>query len=256
MAFTERKNTPERYYRADLHIHSVLSPCAERDMLPHCIILEALEKHLDIIAITDHNSCENVQVTMSLGEHFGIWVIPGMEVETREEIHFLTYFPSYQKIISFYQVLQQFFQPIPLDENLWGEEWVIDAAGLIAEKKKNLLTYPLSLNVEELYQLVIIQDGIIIPSHVDRSTYSIIGVLGFLPQNPPFPVLEISSALSPSKAQSKLRLNNYRLVQFSDAHALPQVGMVYTQFRMDRPCWVEFKKAIYQLEGRDFFPQE
>jgi PHP family Zn ribbon phosphoesterase len=256
LVFTEPKNMPERVYRADLHIHSVLSPCAERDMLPHCIILEALEKHLDIIAITDHNSCENVQVTISLGEQFGVWVIPGMEVETREEIHFLTYFPTYQRVLSFYQVLQQFFQPIPLDENLWGEEWVIGAAGQIVEKKKELLTFPLSLTVEELYQLVVIQDGIIIPSHVDRSVYSIIGVLGFLPPYPPFPVLEISSALATSNARAKLKLNNCRLVRFSDAHALPQVGLVYTEFRMDRPCWVEFKKAINQMEGRDFFPQE
>ena len=254
MVFTELKNMPERLYRADLHIHSVLSPCAEREMLPHCIILQALEKHLDIIAITDHNSCENVQVTISLGEQFGIWVIPGMEIETREEIHFLTFFPTYQRIFSFYQMLQNFSQPIPIDENIWGEEWVINAEGKVMEKKKYLLTFPLSITVEELYQLVIIQGGIIIPSHIDRNTYSIIGVLGFIPPNLTFPVLEVSPALSIPQACWKFSLNNYRFVRFSDAHSLAEVGLVYTEFRMNGRSWDEFKKAVYQIEGRDLFP--
>ncbi len=48
---------------ADLHIHSVLSPCADRDMLPHCIILEAWEKNINLIAVTDHNACDNVGAT-------------------------------------------------------------------------------------------------------------------------------------------------------------------------------------------------
>jgi hypothetical protein len=108
-----------------------------------------------------------------------------MEVETREEITSYL-FSKLSKNCLILSSASTIFQPIPLDENLWGEEWVIDAAGQIVEKKKNLLTFPLSLNIEELYQLVVIQDGIIIPSHVDRSVYSIIGVLGFFHLIRPF----------------------------------------------------------------------
>ena len=241
----------ERLYHADLHIHSVLSPCANREMLPHCIIYEALKKHLDIISVTDHNSCENVKLSITLGEQFGIWVIPGMEIETREEIHFLVFFPTSERLDLFYCSLQKFIQTIPIDESIWGEEWIINENGQILEKKDYLLTYPLTLSVESLYKMVRSWEGIIIPSHVDHGAYSIIGVLGFIPPQLDFPVLEISSATSISQAIRKFSLEKYRFVRFSDAHSLPQVGMVYSDFRMRDRTWDEFGKAIYQVEGRD-----
>ena len=48
----------------DLHIHSALSPCADDDMTPNNIVNMALLKGLDAIAITDHNSCDNVEAVM------------------------------------------------------------------------------------------------------------------------------------------------------------------------------------------------
>lgn len=45
-----------KWYKADLHIHSVLSPCGSLDMSPKNIVQSALDKELEIIAITDHNS--------------------------------------------------------------------------------------------------------------------------------------------------------------------------------------------------------
>ena len=47
-------------YRADLHVHTVLSPCAEVEMIPPLIVQKALELTIDLIAITDHNASANV----------------------------------------------------------------------------------------------------------------------------------------------------------------------------------------------------
>jgi len=242
---------PEKAYRADLHIHSVLSPCANREMIPHCIILEALGKNLDMIAITDHNACENVRISMSLGEQFGLWVIPGMEVETREEIHFLTFFPTPDYLFSFYDFLQKYFIWVPIDENIWGEEWIVDESGQIIDKKNYLLAYPLSLTVDELYDTVKNWSGVIIPSPVDHKAYSILQFLGFIPPNLDFPVLEISPSMSAEKARCQLPLEKFRLVRFSDAHTLSQIGSVQTVFFMKDRTWSEFEKAIYGRDGRD-----
>ena len=254
MEFPEPKNMLERAYHADLHIHSVLSPCADREMIPHCIILEALEKQLDMIAVTDHNSCENVRTSISLGERFGVWVIPGMEIETREEIHFLTFFPTLDILESFYCFLQSHLHRVHIDESIWGEEWIVDEDGRIIEKKDYLLAYPLSFSVDELYRAVKNWRGIIIPSHVDHGAYSIIRVLGFIPPNLDFPVLEISPSISIKKAGMDFFLEKYRLACFSDAHTLSQIGSVHTDFIMEDRNWTEFEKAVYQKDGRDIFP--
>ena len=45
-----------RAYRADLHVHTCLSPCGELEMLPRAIVARALELGLDILGICDHNA--------------------------------------------------------------------------------------------------------------------------------------------------------------------------------------------------------
>ncbi len=46
-------------FKADMHIHTCLSPCADLEMSPRNIIKEAKKKGLDIIGLCDHNSAEN-----------------------------------------------------------------------------------------------------------------------------------------------------------------------------------------------------
>ncbi|MGQ9474076.1 MAG: PHP-associated domain-containing protein [Candidatus Caldatribacteriaceae bacterium] len=170
-----------KLFTADLHIHSVLSPCAEREMLPACIILEALEKKIDIIAVCDHNAWENVGTVVSLGKRFGVWVIPGIEVETQEEIHLLCYFPTVSHLEKFSAALSDFLSRIPLREDLWGEEWVVEETGKIVEKKDYLLIHPVNLSVEKVINLVNFYEGVIVPAHVDRRSHSIFSQLGFIP---------------------------------------------------------------------------
>ena len=81
-------------FRADLHVHTVLSPCAEVEMIPPLIVQEALERHIDIIAITDHNASANVAAVQKAADGTGLTVLPGMEVQTREDVHLLCLFAS------------------------------------------------------------------------------------------------------------------------------------------------------------------
>ena len=69
-----------RILHADLHIHTCLSPCAEREMSPSRVVRQAREKGLDLIAICDHNSAENVEAASRAAEGIGLAVIGGFIV--------------------------------------------------------------------------------------------------------------------------------------------------------------------------------
>lgn len=82
---------------ADTHIHSCLSPCAHEEMTPNNIVNMALIKGLELIAVTDHNSADNLRAVAEAAEGTGLCVVPGMELESSEEVHVLAYFDVLEK---------------------------------------------------------------------------------------------------------------------------------------------------------------
>lgn len=83
-----------KVFNCDLHIHTCLSPCAELDMHPHALVDKACSAGLDIIAICDHNSSENVPYVINASQGKNLKIFPGMEITTSEEVHFLALFDS------------------------------------------------------------------------------------------------------------------------------------------------------------------
>lgn len=230
--------------RADLHIHSVLSPCAHREMLPHCIVLEALQKKLDIIAVTDHNACDNVNLTIELGQCFDLWVIPGIEVESKEEVHLLCFFPTVELLTVFNKEIEANLLRIPIDEKIWGEEWIIDEDGRIKAKKEYLLTYPTQLSAEELIALARKYQGFVIPSHIDRASYSVLANLGFIPQKWKIETVEISTWKRAETIRKSIDSEKYSLVSFSDAHSLSEIGRTFTLLETKRRDWKSLLQAL------------
>ncbi|MDI3525300.1 MAG: 3,5-nucleoside bisphosphate phosphatase [Candidatus Atribacteria bacterium] len=243
----------ETLLRADLHIHSVLSPCAQREMLPHCIVFEALQKKLDVIAVTDHNACENVGLTMELGQRFGLWVVPGIEVESKEEIHLLCFFPTLELLTLFNREVDANLSRIPINEEIWGEEWVIDEEGAIKAKKEYLLTYPTQLSAEELITLARKYQGFVVPSHIDRASYSVLANLGFIPREWGIETVEISSWQKAETLRGNINLGEYVLVSFSDAHSLSEIGRTFTLLEIQKRDWTSLLQA---LTTRKFFPHQ
>lgn len=78
-------------YKADIHKHTVLSPCGDLEMSPINIVMQAKKKGLDMIAITDHNTTRQVAVYQKIGNDKGLLVIGGVEITTKEEAHVLTF---------------------------------------------------------------------------------------------------------------------------------------------------------------------
>ena len=84
----------------DLHLHSCLSPCGDRDMTPNNIVNMASLLGLDVIAVSDHNTARNLPAVFAVAERVGLLVIPAMELCSAEEIHMLCLFPALQNALS------------------------------------------------------------------------------------------------------------------------------------------------------------
>ncbi len=211
-------------YWVDLHIHSCLSPCAEDDMTPNNIVNMALIKGLDIIAITDHNSVRNVKAIMEAGERNGLLVVPGMELCTSEEIHLVCLFPEYEKALSFEKHVYDNLPPIDNREDIFGAQIIMDADDNEIGREHRLLSGACALDIETSINLVRALDGIIIPAHINRESYSILNTLGSIPSEYGFKFLEYSKYSSLEKLLlDNPQLRSYNFIRSSDAHFLSDI---------------------------------
>lgn len=208
-------------YFCDLHIHSALSPCGDEDMTPNNIVNMACLSGLDIIAVTDHNTVGNVRSLMKVAEKLPITVVPGMELETVEEAHFVCLFPTIEIAEEFERWLNQFRLPIKNRPEIFGEQVYMDENDEITGKEELLLTTAVSCSIYDAAPKVRSLNGTIFPSHVDKSSYSIISNLGTVPHDLGFTTVEISKNITKDAALKKFPyLESFRIITNSDSHYL------------------------------------
>lgn len=230
---------------ADLHIHTCLSPCGDLDMSPRNIIRIAKEKGLQIIGITDHNSTRNVRVCMELGEKAGLYVIPGCEVNTREEVHTLCYFPHLQAVEAFQSYLDERMTNMKNDPVRFGYQVAVDENDRIVYEEERSLFMSIEDEVEGVAEQVHRLGGIFVPAHIDRPKNSLISQLGFIPFDLEYEALEISKATTPGAfLRSHPELVGKRFLQGSDAHYPEDIAHAYTRFEMKKPTWEGFIDAL------------
>ena len=240
-----------QWFRADLHIHTVLSPCGDLLMGPINIVKQAQKKGLDIIAITDHNSAENVEAVIKAAEGTGITIIAGMEVATSEEAHMICLFSWLDDVFSLQKIV---YENLPAEENvdeIFGEQLIVNEKHEVVEHNSRLLISATKIKAKDLIQLVIERNGIIYPAHVDNKAYSLIRQLGFIPADLNLPALEISPNANKDEVLTQFpHVAEYKFIRSSDAHRPEDVGNDYTMFYLKNPCLSEIKKALLQKDGR------
>ena len=212
------------YY--DFHIHSALSPCGDNDMTPNNIVGMAKIKGLDAIAISDHNTVGNVEAAMKVGEELGVEVIAGMEVETSEEVHILTLYPSLEAARSVAAKVYERLPDIPNRPDIFGEQYFMDADDNITGREEKLLLSSAAITIEELFGCVSEAGGLFIPAHVDRHSYSILTNLGFMPENIDIKCIEVSKRVQDvaDYIESRPYLGKYKVFRDSDAHYLEDIS--------------------------------
>jgi hypothetical protein len=238
-------------YRADLHIHTCLSPCAEVTMSPRRILFRARRKKLDMIGICDHNSAENVRASVAAAAAKGVAVLPGMEVTTREEVHVLALFDEPAQALELQSAVYARLAPGVNDEKLFGLQVVANENDEVEGFNNRLLIAATDLNLRQTVEKIRGLDGLAIASHIDREAYGIIGQLGFIPDDPSFDALEISCRITPAQARRDIPgVARTSLITTSDAHALSEIGRAATEFLMAEPTVAELRRAFKGERGR------
>lgn len=238
------------YY--DLHIHSALSPCADNDMTPNNIVNMAAIKGLDVIAITDHNSCKNAAACIKAAENAGLdlIVIPGMEVETSEEVHVICLFPATAAALEFDVFITQNLPAIKNRPEIFGEQYITDEMDNVTGSVDNLLITAAKLDLYTVVNKVNELSGIAVPAHIDRDSYSVLSSLGFIPPDLKINLVEISQNTDPFAFMNKKRrfLSNHdKFLISSDAHNLADISEKNLYFEFNSAERPDAKSIINML---------
>lgn len=235
-----------RRFKADLHIHTCLSPCGELEMSPPLIIKQAASKGLEIIAICDHNSCENVSAVIEASAGSGIAVIGGMEITTKEEIHILALSGDIKALEAIQQKVYRALEGKNNPEK-FGEQVVVDKDGEPKEINDRMLIGATALSLEETVNLIHKHGALAIPAHIDREGFGIIGQIGFIPKGLPLDGVEIA------EAGFKPYTDQYTAICSSDAHRPDEIGKRSSTFIIERADFEEIKKAFRREGGRRIY---
>lgn len=240
-----------KIYRADIHVHTVLSPCGDLAMSPKNIVSEAAKKGLDIIGITDHNSTRHCRLINKLAEECGIFVLMGAEVTTKEEVHCLVFFESIDTLNIFQDFLDQNLPEILNNPDYFGDQVQVDEKENIIYTEKKLLTNAINVSLQDLEVFVHSNNGLFIPAHIDRMKNSIFSQLGFLPPDLKADALEISKRSTPESFSAlHPEINKFPLLTNSDSHQQENIGMVYNKLQLEYPSFLEIKMSLNGENGR------
>ena len=239
-----------RTYAADLHVHTVLSPCAAREMLPPLIVSRARLRGLDLIAVTDHNASANAGALQRAAAGAGLTVLPGMELQTSEEVHLLCLFDTLEQLDAWQRVVDD---RMPCEANrpdAFGEQLVVDETGAPLRHETRLLATSAALALGEAVRGVAERGGLAIPAHVDRPMYSLSGALGFPPPDLAVDAFEISPHATPADARRRFPwLAGAPLVQGGDVHHLDDFA-ASTVLVLAAPTIAEIRLALRGARGR------
>lgn len=204
--------------RYDLHIHSALSPCAENDMTPVNIVAYAKLNGLDMVAISDHNAIQNVEVALKAGEAFGVTVVPAIEVQTAEDIHVLCLFETYADLKAFYAGLE--FAKIKNKPEIFGEQLILDEDDNVVGQLEDLLLVSSTVSSRALPYLARKYGGVAVAAHIDRDANGMVQILGDVEES--YYAVELSDKAT--EKEIKKYKEKYNVLIDSDAHTIESIG--------------------------------
>jgi predicted metal-dependent phosphoesterase TrpH len=241
-----------RRYRADLHIHTCLSPCGELEMFPRAIVEKARTMGLDIIAVTDHNANENAAAVAEAAAGTGLTVLPGIELTTEEEAHILGLFASGADLGPLVAVVYENLPDIPSKRSFVKDQVIVDAEDCVTGFHPGCLIGATRLSVYAAVDLIHRSGGLAVASHVDREAFSVISQLGFIPPDLALDAIEVSPLLSFDQARAVYGpLTPLPLLRFSDAHRPEEIARAAMDFLLEAPRLDEIRLALAGRNGRE-----
>ena len=240
------------WYGADLHVHTALSPCADDSMSPRRIVRAAEERGISILGIADHNSAANAGAVVRAAECTQVRVLPGMEVQTREEVHVLCLFDRLEPALDLQGYVYERLPDLPYSPEVFGRQILYDENDGVLGECRMPLYAAISAGLDDLAIEIDRLGGIMIAAHVDRQAFSVIGTLGLIPPEAGFDAVEISRRYKSGDIPQGLRrhIGEHAVVQSSDAHSVGEVGAAMTAFRIAAVTLEEMGLALRGEELR------
>lgn len=224
------------FFRYDFHNHSCLSPCGDNDMTPCNIVGMAKILNLDIVALTDHNSCLNCPSAVEIGKKVGLTVIPGMELCTAEEIHVVCLLPNVKKALEFSAYVREHIPPVKNREEIFGEQLILSEDDEILGKEDLLLTTASSIGLYEVPSLIKSFGGAAFPAHINRNSYSVISSLGEITADMGFSCVELTRDANLKEYIGRFPdLSGMKIFYNSDAHYLENMNLDPKHIELTEP---------------------
>jgi len=234
----------------DLHIHTCLSPCGELEMTPDSVVKKCIEKKIDVIAVCDHNSAENVKWIQKAALNSELIVLPGMEITTSEEVHILALFDSIDKVMNLQDYIYSNLLPGENDNDLFGMQVVANEKNEVEKIVHKLLIGGTTISLNKAIKKIHSLNGLAIPAHIDRESFSIIAQLGFIPDDMNADAVEVSYRADVDEILKIPGVKRFPIIRSSDAHQLSEIGRVTTVIYIENVSVDEFKMAFSNEKGR------
>lgn len=224
-------------YFYDLHTHSALSPCGDNMMTPNNLAGMAALAGIQVLALTDHNTCKNCPAFFTACKRYGVVPVPGMELTTAEEIHVVCLFPTLDAAMDFDRAVEARRMKIENNEKIFGEQLILDDEDREIGRDPWFLPAATDVPLEEAPKLAGRYGGICYPAHIDRPSGGIIEILGDFPPDVPFTAYELHDMSKRAEYEERFPiLKKLFCVSSSDAHYLDQIrDAAYTILLDDEP---------------------
>ncbi len=239
-----------RAFRCVLHVHTCLSPCADLDMSPRAVVDKAVAEKLDIIAICDHNASENTQFVLRSAEGKPLTVLPGMEITSSEEVHLLALFDTLDGLMNIQDIIYGHLSGTNREE-IFGCQAIVNDLDEVEGFNDRFLLGATKLSLPEIVDQIHGFGGLVIASHIDRESFSLISQLGFIDPEIHLDALEVTHHIGMKEARLKYpELSGYPFIESSDAHFIDDIGHGATTIFLERGTISELKMAFRKQGGR------
>jgi PHP family Zn ribbon phosphoesterase len=250
---------PIRRYRADLHVHTALSPCASDAMTPPAIIAAARQREVNLVGAVDHNAAGNARALIaamaSRAPEEPVHVLPGLEIESVEGVHVVCLCDSAEAAEAMQEFVWEHLAPAPHEPARLGEQWLTNGNGRPTGRETRLLLQATQIKLGDICRECRERGLLTVPAHVTRRAYGLIGVLGLVPEGLDIDALELGPlgrTPMPLSGPAQADLTRYPQVRSSDAHQLDEIGAGCTDFWIAEPTVAELRLALKLRAGRSF----
>ena len=109
---------------------------------------------IDILALTDHNSCKNCPAFFEATKKYGITAIAGMELTTSEDIHVVCLFEFLDDAMRFDEFVTQHHTKIKNRPEIFGEQLILGENDQLVSTVDDLLIVATSISLSDVKNIV------------------------------------------------------------------------------------------------------